>query len=79
MRELHDRRRHGESSGGAGPLGTKEMPSKHGCTRNRSRRTGAAFLHQFEASATFADGKGYRRRLGAARNIAGATSAWLRN
>jgi biofilm PGA synthesis protein PgaA len=65
MRELQIDAGAGESSGGAGPLGTREHAFE---TRLYSQPIGQdwrAFLHQFEASATFTDGKGYRRRLGA--------------
>ena len=65
MRELQIDAGTGESSGGAGPLGTKEHAFETRLYSQPIAQDWRAFLHQFEASATFADGKGYRRRLGA--------------
>jgi biofilm PGA synthesis protein PgaA len=65
MRELQVEVGKGESSGGAGPLGTDEHAIETRLYSQPIRQDWRAFLHQYEASATFADGKGYRRRLGA--------------
>ena len=65
MRELQIDAGTGESSGGAGPLGTKEHAFETRLYSQPIKQDWRAFLHQFEASATFPDGKGYRRRLGA--------------
>jgi biofilm PGA synthesis protein PgaA len=65
MRELQIDAGTGESSGGAGPLGTREHAFETRLYSQPIAQDWRAFLHQFEASATFADGKGYRRRLGA--------------
>lgn len=65
MRELQVDAGTGESSGGAGPLGTKEHAFETRLYSQPIKQDWRAFLHQFEASATFPDGKGYRRRLGA--------------
>ena len=65
MRELQVDAGTGTSSGGAGPLGTKEHAFETRLYSQPIRQDWRAFLHQFEASATFSDGKGYRRRLGA--------------
>jgi len=65
MRELQVDAGTGKSSGGAGPLGTKEHALETRLYSQPIAQDWRAFLHQFEASATFPDGKGYRRRLGA--------------
>ncbi len=65
MRELQIDAGTGESSGGAGPLGTKEHAFETRLYSQPIKQDWRAFLHQFDASATFPDGKGYRRRLGA--------------
>ena len=65
MRELQVDAGTGESTGGAGPLGTKEHAFETRLYSQPIKQDWRAFLHQFEASAIFPDGKGYRRRLGA--------------
>lgn len=65
MRELQVDAGTGDSSGGASPLGTKEHAFETLLYSQPVKQDWRAFLHQYEASATFADGKGYRRRLGA--------------
>ena len=65
MRELQIDAGKGESSGGAGPLGTDEHAIETRLYSQPIRQDWRAFLHHYEASATFSDGKGYRRRLGA--------------
>jgi len=65
MRELQIDAGKGESSGGAGPLGTDEHAIETRLYSQPIKQDWRAFLHQYEASATFSDGKGYRRRLGA--------------
>jgi biofilm PGA synthesis protein PgaA len=65
MRELQVDAGKGESSGGAGPLGTDEHAIETRLYSQPIKQDWRAFLHQYEASATFSDGKGYRRRLGA--------------
>ncbi|MGH8768665.1 MAG: poly-beta-1,6 N-acetyl-D-glucosamine export porin PgaA, partial [Burkholderiales bacterium] len=65
MRELQIDAGTGDSSGGASPLGTKEHAFETRLYSQPIKQDWRAFLHQFEASATFPDGKGYRRRLGA--------------
>ncbi len=65
MHELQVDAGTGDSSGGAGPLGTKEHAFETRLYSQPIAQDWRAFLHQFEASATFPDGKGYRRRLGA--------------
>lgn len=64
MRELQVEAGTGESSGGAGPLGTREHQIETHLFSAPIDRDWRAFIHQFEAQASFADGNGLRRRIG---------------
>ena len=65
MRELQVEAGTGESSGGAGPLGAREHQIETRLFSAPIERDWRAFIHQFEAQASFADGSGFRRRIGA--------------
>jgi biofilm PGA synthesis protein PgaA len=65
MRELQVDAGTGESSGGNGPLGTREHQIETHLYSAPIERDWRAFVHQFEAQATFPDSTGFRRRIGA--------------
>jgi biofilm PGA synthesis protein PgaA len=65
MRELQVAAGSGDSSGGNGPLGTREHQIETHLYSAPFDRDWRAFVHQFEAQATFPDGNGIRRRIGA--------------
>lgn len=64
MRELQVEAGTGDSSGGTGPLGSREHQIETHLYSAPIDRDWRAFLHQFEAQATFPAGKGFRRRVG---------------
>lgn len=64
MRELQVEAGTGESSGSGGPLGSREHQIETHLYSAPIDRDWRAFLHQFEAQATFPAGKGFRRRIG---------------
>lgn len=64
MRELQVEAGTGDSSGGAGPLGSREHQIETHLYSAPIDRDWRAFLHQFEAQATFPDSTGFRRRIG---------------
>lgn len=65
MRELRVEAGTGDSSGSGGPLGSREHQIETHLYSAPIDRDWRAFLHQFEAQATFAGEKGFRRRIGA--------------
>jgi biofilm PGA synthesis protein PgaA len=64
MRELQVEAGTGDSSGSAGPLGSREHQIETHLYSAPMDRDWRAFLHQFEAQATFPAGDGFRRRIG---------------
>jgi biofilm PGA synthesis protein PgaA len=64
MRELQVEAGTGDSSGSAGPLGSREHQIETRLYSAPIHQDWRAFLHQFEAQATFPAGKGFRRRIG---------------
>lgn len=64
MRELQVEAGTGDSSGGSGPLGSREHQIETHLYSAPIDRDWRAFLHQFEAQATFPDSTGFRRRIG---------------
>ncbi len=64
MRELQVTAGTGDSSGSGSPLGSREHQIETRLYSAPIDRDWRAFLHQFEAQATFPDGKGLRRRIG---------------
>jgi len=64
MRELQVAAGSGDSSGGNGPLGTREHQIDTHLYSAPIDRDWRAFVHQFEAQATFVDGNGSWRRIG---------------
>ena len=65
MRELRVEAGTGDSSGSGGPLGSREHQIESWLYSEPFKYDWRAFLHQYDASATFPDGDGHRRRLGA--------------
>ena len=65
MRELQVEAGTGESSGGGGPLGSREHQIETHLYSAPFDRDWRAFLHQYEAQAKFPTGEGFRRRIGA--------------
>lgn len=65
MRELQVDAGTGDSSGGSGPLGTREHQIETHLYSAPFDRDWRAFVHQFEAQATFPEDTGFRRRIGA--------------
>ena len=55
----------GNSSGSAGPLGSREHQVESWLYSPPVRYDWRAFLHQYDAQATFDDGRGHWRRIGA--------------
>ena len=65
MRELQVEAGTGDSSGSGGPLGSREHQIETHLYSAPIDRDWRAFLHQFEAQASFPSGDGFRRRIGA--------------
>ncbi|MEO8157199.1 MAG: poly-beta-1,6 N-acetyl-D-glucosamine export porin PgaA [Betaproteobacteria bacterium] len=65
MRELQVEAGTGDASGGGGPLGSREHQIETHLYSAPIDRDWRAFIHQFEARASFPDGSGFRRRIGA--------------
>lgn len=65
MRELRVEAGTGSSSGSGGPLGSREHQIESWLYSAPYKYDWRAFLHQYDASATFPEGDGHRRRLGA--------------
>jgi biofilm PGA synthesis protein PgaA len=65
MRELRVEAGTGSSSGSGGPLGSREHQIESWLYSAPYKHDWRAFLHQYDASATFPEGDGHRRRLGA--------------
>ncbi len=65
MRELRVEAGTGRSSGAGGPLGSREHQIESWLYSAPYKYDWRAFLHQYAAKATFPDGDGHRRRLGA--------------
>ncbi len=63
-RELEVAAGSGRSSGAGGPLGSREHQIETRLYSAPFARNWRAFIHQFEARATFPAGTGYRRRIG---------------
>jgi biofilm PGA synthesis protein PgaA len=65
MRELRIEAGTGDSSGSAGPLGSREHQVESWLYSSPVRYDWRAFLHHYDAQATFPDGRGHWRRIGA--------------
>ena len=65
MRELRVEAGTGSSSGSGGPIGSREHQIESWLFSAPFKYDWRAFLHQYDASATFPNGDGHRRRLGA--------------
>jgi biofilm PGA synthesis protein PgaA len=65
MRELLVEAGSGRSSGSAGPLGSREHQVESWLFSSPIRYDWRAFLHQYDAQASFPDGRGHWRRIGA--------------
>lgn len=65
MRELRVEAGTGRSSGSGGPFGSREHHIESWLFSAPIKYDWRAFLHQYDATATFPDGDGHRRRLGA--------------
>lgn len=65
MRELQVEAGSGDASGGGGPLGSREHQIETHLYSAPIHRDWRAFVHQFEARASFPAGSGFWRRIGA--------------